>query len=128
MIHTFNAVTNIGNWDFDAKVREYKKPIKFLKEFSLEQATGTLNGSIALKSVITVDAGVVKDTQMFQNNPEGQYLEIIRRGQTILYMLLMDEKTYLSNFNQMFILGVFDKNLFKEIYNDFPYVRLYQAI
>ncbi|MBF0518113.1 MAG: hypothetical protein HQK92_00120 [Nitrospirae bacterium] len=127
MIYTFNAVTNIGNWDFDAKAREYKKPIKFLKEITVESSTGILNGNIPLKSILTVDNGQIKDTQTFINNPYGQYLEIIKSGQTVLYMLLMDEETYQSNFNKMFILGTFDKNLFEEIYNDFPNVRLYKA-
>ncbi|QWR78261.1 STT3 domain-containing protein [Candidatus Magnetomonas plexicatena] len=127
MILTFNAVTNIGNWDFDAKVRQYKKPIKFLRETSLESERGILNGNIPVKSIITVDSGEIKDTQTFINNPAGQYLEIIKSGQTVLYILLMDEGIYQSNFNKMFILGIFDKNLFEEIYNDFPHVRLYKA-
>ncbi|MBF0463748.1 MAG: hypothetical protein HQK88_00800 [Nitrospirae bacterium] len=127
MIYTFNAVSNIGNWDFDAKTREYKKPVKFLKEITLESSTGILNGNIPLKSILTVDNGEIKDTQTFINNPYGQYLEIIKSGQTVLYMLLMDEDTYQSNFNKMFILGAFDKNLFEEIYNNFPNVRLYKA-
>ncbi|MEO5356955.1 MAG: hypothetical protein H7844_06615 [Nitrospirae bacterium YQR-1] len=126
MIHTFNAVTNIGNWDFAAKSNEYKKPIKFLKEVRVEDATGTLNGNIPLKSVVISDRGEIKDIHTFPNNPDGQYLEIIKKGPTVLYTLLMDEKTYRSNFNQMFILGIFDKSLFKEIYNDFPYVRLFK--
>ena len=39
---------------------------------------------------------------------------------------LLEDEVYLSNFNQMFLLGKYDRNLFEETMNEFPMSRLYR--
>ena len=39
---------------------------------------------------------------------------------------LITDKAYKSAFNQMYLLGKYDKRYFEEVYNDFPYMRVYK--
>ena len=39
---------------------------------------------------------------------------------------LLEDEVYLSNFNQMFLLGKYDPDLFEETMNAFPMSRLYR--
>ena len=40
---------------------------------------------------------------------------------------LLDEPAFQSNMNQMFMLGRFDRDLFEETYNEFPYARVFRV-
>ena len=40
---------------------------------------------------------------------------------------LIDDVVFRSNYNQMFLLGRYDRELFEETYNAFPFSRLYRV-
>ena len=42
-------------------------------------------------------------------------------------MQLIDEVVFSSNYNQMFLLGRYDEELFEETYNAFPFSRLFRV-
>jgi len=39
---------------------------------------------------------------------------------------LMEEAVWTSNFNQMYLLGNYDKEVFEEVFHAFPIARLYR--
>jgi len=54
-------------------------------------------------------------------------MEIISRSGKVTGVYLLDEAGFESNLNQMFVLGRFDRELFEEVYNDFPYARVFRV-
>ena len=48
-------------------------------------------------------------------------------GKQIVEVQLIDEVVFLSNYNQMFLLGRYRDDLYEETYNAFPFSRLYQG-
>lgn len=58
----------------------------------------------------------------------GKYLQIHRSGDKFLGAYLLDEAIFKSNFNQMYLLGQFDHDLFAETYNAFPWARAFKIL
>jgi len=54
-------------------------------------------------------------------------MEIILTGGRVAGIYLLDEPAFQSNLNQMFVLGRFDRELFEEAYNEFPYARVFRV-
>ena len=44
----------------------------------------------------------------------------------VVGIYLITPKVYKSTFNQMYLLGNYDKRYFEEVYNDFPYMRVFK--
>ena len=57
---------------------------------------------------------------------KGTHCKILVAGQQIVEVQLIDEEVFRSNYNQMFLLGRYDGELFEETYNAFPFSRLYR--
>ena len=62
------------------------------------------------------------DNDLLLNN-----LQILTKESKLLTAQIIDEKVYQSNFNQMYLLGQYDPNLFDEVYNSFPWTRVFHV-
>ena len=58
---------------------------------------------------------------------QGHTLQLLVAGQQIVEVQLIDEVVFNSNYNQMFLLGRYDEELFEETYNAFPFSRLFRV-
>jgi len=54
-------------------------------------------------------------------------MEIISTSGKGSGVYLLDEPAFESNLNQMYVLGRFDAERFEEVYNDFPYARVFRV-
>ena len=57
---------------------------------------------------------------------QGYTLQLLVSGQQIVEVQLIDEFVFLSNYNQMFLLGRYREDLYEETYNAFPFSRLFR--
>jgi len=57
----------------------------------------------------------------------GLTVEIVVEGRAVQGVYLLDEPAFLSNLNQMLVLGRFDAARFEETLNDFPYARVFRV-
>jgi dolichyl-diphosphooligosaccharide--protein glycosyltransferase len=48
------------------------------------------------------------------------------KNKKITNVLLLEKLTFKTMFNQMYILGRYDKMLFEEVFNDFPLARAFR--
>ena len=64
--------------------------------------------------------------QEFGHN-QGFTLQLMVVGNNIVEVQLIDEAVCSSNYNQMFLLGRYRKDLFEEAHNASPFSRLYRV-
>jgi undecaprenyl-diphosphooligosaccharide--protein glycosyltransferase len=76
--------------------------------------------------MIFIKDGRVLREQEF-GNAQGYTLQLLLAGQRIVEVQLIEEAVFRSNYNQMFLLGRYDGELFEETYNAFPFSRLYKV-
>ena len=86
---------------------------------------GNINNQVALRRMVFIRNGHVLREQEFGHS-QGYTLQLIVAGRQIVEVQLIDEAVFLSNYNQMFLLGRYRKDLFEETYNAFPFSRLYR--
>jgi len=79
-----------------------------------------------LRRLIFIKNGQVIREQKF-GHAQGFTLQLIVAGKNIVEVQLIDEVVFHSNYNQMFLLGVYEKDLFEETYNASPLSRLYRV-
>ena len=78
-----------------------------------------------LKRIIFIRDGDVLREQEF-GHTQGYTLQLLLSGQRIVEVQLIDEFVFLSNYNQMFLLGRYREDLYEETYNAFPFSRLFR--
>jgi dolichyl-diphosphooligosaccharide--protein glycosyltransferase len=61
------------------------------------------------------------------DHAQGYTLQLRVSGRQIVEVQFIDEAVFRSNYNQMFLLGRYRKDLFEETYNAFPFSRLYRV-
>ena len=85
------------------------------REYPIKRALVIMNGQIVSMSELPIEKGYT--LQIIQN-----------KNDKLISVHLIDDTVYFSNFNQMFILGKYDINLFEEtmISYPFPLSRLYR--
>ena len=88
--------------------------------------TGKINERVALKRMVFIRDGKVMREQAF-GHAQGYTLQLLVAGQQIVEVQLIDEEVYRSNYNQMFLLGRYRKDLYEETYNAFPFSRLFKV-
>ena len=76
------------------------------------------------KKVLGKLSEVLREQQF--GNTQGYTLQLIVAGRQIVEVQLIGEEVFRSNYNQMFLLGHYRKDLFEEPYNAFPFSRLYR--
>ena len=81
---------------------------------------------MALKRMVFIRDGQVLREQEF-GHKQGYTQQLLVSGRQIVDVQLIDELVFRSNFNQLFLLGRYEDELFEETYNAFPISRLYRV-
>jgi Oligosaccharyl transferase STT3, N-terminal len=139
MIWKFASMSYLGAWDFDKKTSDTTDYVE-LKCFAMDNnvmrcSDGTVDlnrgvmndGSvdIPLRAALFVNDGYVVDQKNFESD-QGYYLQVLMKKNKVYMILVADERLFLTNFNQQFLLGNYDRRYFKEVYNNFPEARVLQ--
>lgn len=140
MIKKFGAISFFGNWDFNEK-KTYPTPYNELRCSKIENKTlycegisidldsgiATTDGNkFFLKRIVFVNNGKIVDKSEIKDT--GYTLQLLMRNNGIFSIQLIPETLYASNFNQQYILGNYDKELFQEVYNNFPTARAFKVL
>ena len=136
MTGKFGAISNIGSWDIvngGSQPRAYRNLAcnnitneeMNCRELKIDLKAGKINNQIALRRMVFIRKGQVLREREFGHS-QGYTLQLIVVGRQIVEVQLIDEAVFLSNYNQMFLLGRYRKDLFEETYNAFPFSRLYR--
>ncbi|MED5407506.1 MAG: hypothetical protein VYD25_07155, partial [Pseudomonadota bacterium] len=88
--------------------------------------TGLTPKGAHLKEAVLIDDGFVKRRTRYPHK-NGLYLQVLISGSRLISVHMVGEEVYQSNFNQMFILGRYDKNLFDQYYSAFPWTRVFRV-
>ena len=78
-----------------------------------------------MRRLVFIQNGQLLQERKF-GHAQGFTLQLIVVGKNIVEVQLIDEAVFRSNYNQMFLLGVYQKDKFEETYNAFPFSRLYR--
>ncbi|RUM58752.1 MAG: hypothetical protein DSY53_04205 [Persephonella sp.] len=133
-----------GSWDFKARKGIHKKIniLKGCKSITLDKLS-CYKGAMRIdlnKGEILIRGGVldtvkkikfivIKNNQTYEvlpKNVDGLVLEIVSDKNNNTLFLLMDEESYNSMLNKMFILRDFDKRYFELVRDDFPNSVIYR--
>ena len=134
MTGKYGAISKIGSWDIEkgrSQPKFYQACNKITHEgmncrgAKIDLIAGNINNQLALRRLIFIRNGQVLREQKF-GHKQGSTLQLIVAGNNIVEVQLIDEAVFNSNYNQMFLLGRFRKDLFEETYNAFPFSRLYR--
>ena len=79
-----------------------------------------------MKRIVYIRGGKVLREQKF-GHAQGYTLQLLVAGKQIVEVQLIDEVVFLSNYNQMFLLGRYRDDLYEETYNAFPFSRLFRV-
>ena len=138
MIRKYRAINSIGKWEVTDKNLKPRQGYKILNCSRLQSyklscrngifdlKTGLTPKGTRLKEVVLIDDGNVKRRMRYPHK-NGMYLQILISGSRLIRVHLVSEEVYQSNFNQMFLLGQYDKNLFEQYYNAFPWTRVFRV-
>ena len=136
MTGKYGAISKLGSWDIEkggSKPRAYQNLAcnkinnqeMSCRGAKIDLKAGFINNKFALRRLIFIRNGQVLREQKFGHN-QGFTLQLIVAGKNIVEVQLIDEAVFRSNYNQMFLLGRYRKDLFMEAYNAFPFSRLYR--
>jgi undecaprenyl-diphosphooligosaccharide---protein glycotransferase len=137
MTGKYGAISKLGSWDIvngGSKPRGYQNLAcnKITNEemkcrgAKIDLKAGKINNQVALKRVLFIRDGQVMREQKF-GHTQGYTLQMLVSGNQIVEVQLIDEEVFRSNYNQMFLLGRYDGELFEETYNAFPFSRLFKV-
>jgi dolichyl-diphosphooligosaccharide--protein glycosyltransferase len=86
---------------------------------------GLVNGQIPLRRLVQSIQG--RETKIQELKSEGLSLQLMMPNERqFSEIYLMEEAVWASNFNQMYLLGNYDKEVFEEVFHAFPIARLYR--
>jgi undecaprenyl-diphosphooligosaccharide---protein glycotransferase len=137
MTGKYGAISKLGSWDIvngGSKPRGYQNLAcnKITNEemncrgAKIDLKAGKINNQVALKRMVFIRDGKVIREQKF-GHTQGYTLQMLVSGNQIVEVQLIDEEVYRSNYNQMFLLGRYRKDLYEETYNAFPFSRLFRV-
>jgi hypothetical protein len=137
MTGKYGAISKLGSWDIvknGSKPRGYQNLAcnKITNEemncqgAKIDLKVGKINNQVALKRMIFIRDGQVIREQKF-GHTQGYTLQMLVSGNQIVEVQLIDEEVFNSNYNQMFLLGRYRKDLYDETYNAFPFSRLFKV-
>ena len=141
MIRRFGSMSMFGTWDFAGRT---SSPMQYARlncsgkrgrVLNCRNATIDLQrglvlgerGEQVLRGVRFVNNGYVIESRDYPRR-QGSYLQILARDRKVKQVLLADERLFRSNFNQQYLLGNYDRDLFVEVYNNFPLLRLFRVL
>ncbi len=137
MISKFGAISYLGTWNFKLKksypmyfqilgCSRFSRDVLYCANAIFDLKKGLINNKIPINRVIFSSNGYVKWQKKYYKN--GVIVELILRNNRLIYTLLCDKRTYKTNFNQIYILGNYNKKYFREVYNNFPSARMFEFI
>lgn len=137
----FAVINLLGDWAPDIRVEEYKsfgdtffncRPSEKGNSLScgavfIDMDKGLINNNIPVKKTIVVGDGYIL-SERYYSHKEGLYLELFgkkdKNSLNVSVVKLLPKRLYNTNLNQIYLLGNFDRSLFEEVYNEFPFARL----
>lgn len=136
MTGKYGAISKLGSWDIEkggSHPRGYQNLTcnKITNEemncrgANIDLKAGKINNKALLRRMIFIRDGQVLREQEF-GHAHGYTLQLLVAGRQIVEVQLVDEVLFRSNYNQMFLLGRYRKDLFEETYNAFPFSRLFR--
>ena len=137
MTGKYGAISKLGSWDIlksgsQPKFYQNLACNKFTNEemscrgAKIDLKAGKINNQVALKRLVFIRDGKLLRVQDFGHS-KGYTLQILIVDRQIVEVQLIEEAVFQSNYNQMFLLGRYRKDLFEETYNAFPFSRLYRV-
>jgi dolichyl-diphosphooligosaccharide--protein glycosyltransferase len=140
MLRTFGGTSSLGTWDFNRQTNEpllYEQLGCFAqagdlircKEANIDLARGVITDGTReapLKATVVVNDGTVVNRIDYPNR-EGDYLQILMKNGRADRVQVIEERLFLTNFNQQYLLGNYDRRYFEEVYNDFPVARAFRV-
>ncbi|MCX8084288.1 MAG: dolichyl-diphosphooligosaccharide--protein glycosyltransferase subunit STT3 [Calditerrivibrio sp.] len=137
MVGKFGALAFFGNWDFEKKVTKsegyqelncsrFDGKILQCQNAILDLDTGLINKQVPIKRFIISKNGQVAHLKEYPHMSDIN-VQLIALNNNIIGSYVISDKVFRSNFNQMYLLGNYDKNLFEEIYNNFPHARAFRV-
>lgn len=137
MTGKYGAISKLGSWDIvngGSKPRGYQNlacnkitnVAMDCRGAKIDLKAGKINNQVALKRMVFIREGKVMREQEFGHS-QGYTLQLLVAGQRIVEVQLIDEVVFRSNYNQMFLLGRYRKDLYEETYNAFPFSRLFRV-
>jgi hypothetical protein len=137
MTGKYGAISKLGSWDIvngGSKPRGYQNLAcnkitnvdVDCRGAKIDLKAGKINNQVSLKRMIFIRDGQVLREQAFEH-AQGYTLQLLVAGQQIVEVQLIDEVVFRSNYNQMFLLGRYRKDLYEETYNAFPFSRLFKV-
>ncbi len=138
MVSKYGAFSSLGNWDIGTgtqkKAQGYRRlncnrmqgKTLFCGQYVINLEKGLINNRIPIKRQVQVLLGKVIMEKNYPH-PSNLTFQVLMDSRKRSYEFhLIDEPVYQSNFNQMYILGRYNKDLFEETYNLFPLTRLFK--
>jgi hypothetical protein len=137
MTGKYGAISKLGSWDIvngGSKPRGYQNLAcnKITNEemncrgAKIDLKAGKINNQVPLRRLVFIRDGQVLREQEF-GHTQGHTLQLLVAGKQIVEVQLIDEVVFLSNYNQMFLLGRYRDDLYEETYNAFPFSRLFRV-
>jgi undecaprenyl-diphosphooligosaccharide---protein glycotransferase len=137
MTGKYGAISKLGSWDIvngGSKSRGYQNLAcnkitnveMICRGAKIDLKVGKINNRVALRRMVFIRDGQVLREQAF-GHTQGYTLQLLVAGQRIVEVQLIDEMVFRSNYNQMFLLGRYRKDLYEETYNAFPFSRLFKV-
>jgi len=137
MIDKFGAISFFGNWDFETKTTN---PLSYqmlncseisgskltCENASVDIERGLINNQAPIKRIVFVQNGQIEQKIEYPYDSDIN-IELLSIGRNIIAIYALSNRLYNSNFNQMYLLGVYDKNLYEEIYNNYPVERAFRV-
>jgi len=137
MIWKLHSMSVFGTWDFDLKKSD---PMDYVEMHCFSQADniitcrdgtvdltrGAINDGtvdIPLRAALFVNDGYVVERKNYPAD-QGYYLQVLMKNNKVHMVLVANERLFLTNFNQQYLLGNFDRQYFEEVYNNFPVARV----
>lgn len=137
MIGKYGAISFFGDWSFEKNQSEknfyiqvrcstVKNNVFICQNARIDMNTGMFNQT-RLNQIIFIKDGKVIAKKMYDMKSNHR-VQVLMKGDQVFQIFLLNDKVYYSNFNQMFLLGNYDKDRFKEVYYKPPYSRVYQVL
>ncbi len=136
MIGKFSALFSIGSWNFETlqnSVKGYQRlqcsklenQVLTCQGITVDLKEGLVNGQIPLRRLVQSIQG--RETKIQELKEQGLSLQLMMPNERqFSEIYLMEEAVWASNFNQMYLLGNYDKEVFEEVFHAFPIARLFR--
>ncbi|MBF0518178.1 MAG: hypothetical protein HQK92_00455 [Nitrospirae bacterium] len=103
-----------------------KDRIVTCEDSKIDLKSGTINGRSVLSRAVVVEDGQVLDSVEY-GNKKGLFFEALAKNGAIFAQFLFNDEVFNSNFNQMYLLGNYNKDLYTEVYNSWPTARVFKV-